>query len=584
MFETIGRYEKTGKISLKQKKNPEWEPCQVCDGRDAILFTGEIYNLGDLKSDLKIGGESIDAPEILLRYFKKYGIDRLLSKLNGIFAIAIFASADTTLYLIRDHTGIYPLYYFEQPEWILFSSEVKMFLENGVSARLSYEGVFSYLANQSAQEPFTLIDGIKALGPGELLKYSDRGIDIKAYWNPADCTLSHSKQYDSFDAAGKNLCDLLHKAISVRKNSGHRTGILLSGGIDSSAIVAISRLLNNNEEIHTFTVTHDNPAFDEREFARLVAKKNKTIEHELHISNEMIGQCIFEALETADQPSVDGVNTYFSSKLIKENGFDSVVSGLGGEFFVEDDATAFLRIKKKYNYLSHIPSIAATMIDNHTDNKRIRYASMLIKSEDAFFAYLRLLSDGQIKRIVSRDVYNKHKDELDSWHKIAYKHLVREAAKLPDDIAKKYFYESRTLHVSTWLKDVMQNSIKQGVMPQFPLMDYRLIEYLFNLPISAKADYKTSKVHLVNAAEGNIPAECVYRKKLGFVFPFFEYFKVSMRSEMERFFLGGYSSEFFDKDNLKRVWKSFLEGEENWAVIWKLFVLDRWITNNHIIL
>lgn len=582
MFNLIGKFDNNKKtIDVKKLNTGGGSPAHENSIKKQLVFQGDIYNLNELKEELNMFKDETDIQKVLVEYLDKYGMKALLSRINGIFAIAYLDKKEHVLYLVRDHAGVFPLYYYRTEDGILFSSEVKMFLKNGVDPRLSYEGVFSYLANQSSQEPFTLIDGVMALGPGEMLKYSDRAIEIKSYWNPAD-SIFKNVQNDDFDVAGEKLRDLLYSAISIRNNSAHKSGILLSGGIDSSAIVAISRLLNSEGDIHTFTVTHENKQFDESTYASLVAKGNETIEHELRITEELIGKGIFGALDIADQPSVDGVNTYFSSKLIKDYGFDSVVSGLGGEFFVEDDATAFLELKKKYDLLSRFPKGVASIIDNNTNSKKIRYATMLIKSEDAFFAYLRLLSDGQIRKIVSRDVYSKHKDKIDVWHKEAYNHLVAEAKILPDVIAQKYFYESRTWHVSTLLKDVMQNSIKQGVMPSFPLMDYRLIEYLFNLPILSKADFRTSKVHLVNAAEGRIPSDCIYRKKLGFVFPFGDYFKGVLGEEMENFFIGSGSSDFFNRDYLNRVWKDFCEGKESWAVIWKLYVLNRWIKQNSI--
>ena len=576
MFNLLGKLDRTQRMLVKE--NNFWIDTPIYEdlSQSQLIFKGEIYNLNELKRELNNVRSENNIQRVLVEYLEKYGMEALLSKINGIFAMAYFDVKKHVLYLVRDHAGIFPLYYYRTSDGIMFSSEVKMFLNNGVAPVLSYEGVFSYLANQSAQEPYTLIDGIMALGPGEMIKYSDNMFEVKSYWNPAD-RIGNTVKYDDFDVAGEKLKDLLQSAISMRDNSIHKSGILLSGGIDSSAIVAITRLLNPESDIHSFTVTHENKRFDESIYAGLVAKKNSTIEHELHVTEELIGKGIFEALDIADQPSVDGVNSYFSSKLIKECGFDSVVSGLGGEFFVEDDATAFLGLKKKYDLLTKFPKGVATVLDKHTNNKKIRYAAMLMKSEDAFFAYLRLLSDGQIKKIVSGDLYHINKDRLDAWHKVAYNHLVMEAKTLPDIIAKKYFYESRTWHVSTLLKDVMQNSVKQGVMPSFPLMDYHLIEYLFHLPISSKADFKTSKVHLVNAAKGRIPSECIYRKKLGFVFPFGDYFKGVLWDEMENFFVGGGASEFFNIAYLKQVWKDFCEGTESWAVIWKLYVLNRWI-------
>lgn len=583
MFNMIGKYIKNEKRMLIKRSDTDWTEyfCRDSDKAD-ILFTGEIYNLADLLKDLPDIYRESEVSLVVLKYYKLFGIDKLLSVMNGIFAFAILDAINDMFYLIRDHMGIYPLYYYETAGEIYFSSEVKSFLENGITAKLSYEGFYSYMANQSAQEPFTLIQGINALGAGGMLvSRAKKEAVLNTYWNPA-VVKQNGSVADSFEDAGMVLKELLFDAVKIRDNEKHKTGILLSGGIDSSAIVSISRILKPKDSIHTFTVTHDNSLYDEGKYAHLVARQNRTIEHNLHISGELISECIYDALDICDQPSLDGINTFFSTKLIKDYGFDAIVSGLGGEFFVEDDVPTYLKLKKYQGILRYLPDYMGDIIDGLTNDGRTKKISMLIKSDDAFFANLRLLSDGQIRKLISPDVYRNHKDEMIRWSQIAYRPLIEEAKDLPDYISKKYFYESRTWHVSTLLKDVMQNSIKQGGCVRFPLMDYRLVEYLFHLPLSSKADFRTSKVHLVNASEGGIPSECIYRKKMGFVFPFVDYLKSALRDEMVDFFTMGNAYSIFNKKQLKYTWTEFMHNREHWEVIWKLFILDRWMNKYNI--
>lgn len=585
MFGMIGKYSNQDGGLLVKYGQSEWEEVECRDEKgNAIIFSGEIYNLLGLCSDLKKSEEgqiqNLDTTEgILLKYYTLFGMERLLNQINGIFAIIIFDRNAKRLYLIRDHMGIFPLYYYESNKQILFSSEVKLFLECGVAPKLSYEGLFSYLANQSVDEPYTLIKKVKAVSAGSFVVADGTGVKSpQIYWDAAVAVFEKYKGNipDSFNEAGDKLKDLLLDAIKIRNNGGKR-GILLSGGIDSSAIVALSRQLDPVGRIDTFTCGYEKREYDEKKYAHLVAKENKAIEHMLFITGDFIKEYLSEALDNEDQPTLDGINTFFSSKMIKELGFDTVVSGLGGEFFVEDDIGVYLKLQRYVERFQYVPNCMGKFLDCIAMNRKFRTAAQCISAKDAYFVSQRIRSDAEIEQLVDNDVIKNHRREMWQWEEIANREIVKNAKLLPDAIARKYYLESKTWHVSTLLKDVMQNSWGQGLKTQFPLMDFRLVEYLFSLPLASKADFKTSKIHLVNASNGKIPKECIYRTKMGFVFPLAEYFRNELKDEMEGFYLGMEASPLFNHRTLKRIWNKFINRQESWTIVWKLYRLDRWI-------
>lgn len=582
MYRMIGKFNKNnGRLLVKYDDHGWAKPTKEDEFSNSILFSGEIYNLLSLQEDLKNKGAkeyNSDTAEVLLKYYRVFGINRMLSEINGIFAFVIFDKEKQVLYVVRDHMGIFPVYYYEYDKGILFSSEVKNFLKIGVPAKFSREGLFSYLVNQSVDEPFTLIRNIRALPPGSVMTISKNGgVKYELYWDAAYSCNGKNKQIDSFDEAGAKLRKLLFDSVKIRTEGSKKTGVLLSGGIDSSAIVCLMRSMRPNDQIDTFTVIHENPKYDEREYAHLVAQKNNTTEHDLSITSRLIGEYLDDALNNADQPSLDGINTYFSSRLIKKLGFDAVISGLGGEFFVEDDISVYLKLQKYSRVLQYAPNWTGRLLDRVVSNKKVKTFSECITSKDAYFVSQRLLSDGEALKLLNDDIAGQLKRIRNKWEDIAYDEIIKRGENLPDAIAKKYYYESKTWHVSTLLKDVMQNSINQGLKTKFPLMDYRLMEYLFSLPLASKADFRTSKVHLVNAAGNGLPKECIYRKKMGFVFPFADYFQTELKDEMVSFYLAGDAEALFNRNMLKRIWNDFVNGHESWTIIWKLFVLDRWI-------
>ena len=306
----------------------------------SITYNGETYNFRELRSE--IGDQfgpwrSTTDTEVLLRAYRKWGVDAF-KRLRGMFAVAIWDQAKHELILARDQFGIKPLYYFistndeRQPHRLAFSSEVRALLASElVPRRLSREAVASYLSYGSIQAPLTIVEGVKAVMPGECLiirPHNDR-LDIQTVSTKSEARSRDSSFRTSSEAAAV-LREQLEQSVNAHLVSDVPLGVFLSGGMDSSALVALMSSVSK-ERPRTFSVVFDDDNLSEARHSRLVADKFQTVHEEILLSEAQLLGLLPGAIQSFDQPSMDGVNTYVVSKAVKEAGVTVALSGLGGD-------------------------------------------------------------------------------------------------------------------------------------------------------------------------------------------------------------------------------------------------------------
>src|SRR5467141_3291144 len=289
----------------------------------AIIFNGELYNYRDLRERLSLCGHRFATKsdtEILVHAWEEWGED-FLTELRGMFAFALldlrerYATAPI-LFLARDPLGIKPLYYTQTPEGFAFASEVRALLASGaVPKRLSQDAVTAYLLFGSVSEPVTLLEGVFSLPPGHrmLLHVPERRRTPRArpWWDPMVSPAARDPRAPrDFSSAAKKL-----RAHLIADGP---VDLLLSSGFDSGAIAALAAQARSG--IESFTLTYPGTAFDEGELARLAANRFKTKHTEVPLSGETVLSRLDEALAALDQPTMDGINTYFVSWAAKEVG------------------------------------------------------------------------------------------------------------------------------------------------------------------------------------------------------------------------------------------------------------------------
>src|SRR5579863_9886049 len=311
-------------------------------GDVGFVFNGEIYNFRRLRSELEQAGHHFRTKsdtEVVVHAYEEWG-DACVEHLRGMFAFALLdmrggGAAAPRVFLARDRLGIKPLYYSVAGGALVFASEVRALLASGcVQRQISTGALDSYLLFGSVCEPMTLVDGVWSLPPGHRVSISAsvdvQKVEPEPYWTFGGAAAEKPDGgHASLEAAAKQLRPILEEAISGHLIADVPLGIFLSSGLDSTAIVALASAMQTG--LHTFTVMFPEQEFSEAEPARATAKHFGTKHEELLLDGKEMLEHLDEAVASLDQPSMDGINTYFVSWAARRAGLKVALSGLGGD-------------------------------------------------------------------------------------------------------------------------------------------------------------------------------------------------------------------------------------------------------------
>ena len=317
-------------IDLNSRSN---QPMHDNSSRYTITYNGEFYNFLEIKNELKnlYDFKTNSDTEVLIAGYKVYG-KNILDKINGCFAFAIYDNKKKELFFARDRIGINPLYFSFSNGIFIFSSEIRSILGTGlVKKEVDNLGIHQFLTSQSTHYPNTIIKGIQMLDPGSfgILDHGKLKLSIQKYWR-MQIVNKDNAQLESEKSTVKNVRNMVLKAVEARQVSDVKIGAFLSGGLDSSVIVAAMNQLGV-KELNTFSLVHEQTEFDESIYSDLIAKTFNTNHNKIKVGKSEILSSIKEALDIYDSPSLDGINSYLVSKKIKETGIRVALSGLGGD-------------------------------------------------------------------------------------------------------------------------------------------------------------------------------------------------------------------------------------------------------------
>ncbi|HEY1769802.1 MAG TPA: asparagine synthase (glutamine-hydrolyzing) [Chthoniobacterales bacterium] len=312
------------------------QPMQSPDGRYTIVFNGEIYNYDVLRKQLLAGGCSLRShsdTEVMLELFCQEGPE-CLDKLEGMFAFAIWDEEQGKLFLARDPLGIKPLYLTNTPDRICFASEMRALLLTGMTERkISDAGLFGYLLSGSVPEPETIVEGVRLLPAGHYLIWSEKECSLQSYWEvnfPDEKDEPRSMMVTSREEATRIVRGALVESIGRHLVSDVPVGVFLSGGIDSTAVVALASQ-QTTEPLRTFSISFDDPGFNEGDVAARTAAHFGTKHTDWRIDAATAKESFKDFLDRSDQPTIDGFNTFCVAKMAHDHGLKVVLSGLGGD-------------------------------------------------------------------------------------------------------------------------------------------------------------------------------------------------------------------------------------------------------------
>lgn len=524
-------------------------------GSLVIILNGEIYNYKELQAQLKLLGyvfTSGNDTETVLHGYAEWGID-VVHKLDGFFAFSLYDKSKNELFLVRDRIGVKPLYFSLQGGFLSFASEIKALWElPWMRQDLSAQALYHYLTFMVTPAPYTLFQGIYKLPAGYYIKVdAQRRVTYNEWYDllraipeqaPAECL-------DSL-ACIDNIKSLLFASAKKRMIADVPVGAFLSGGIDSSLNVAM--MAQTGQKIKTFTVSFaDGPEHDELSWARLVAQRFETEHHEITITEEDAAHFFESMVYHLDEPLADCVCIpfYFVSKLAHDNGIKVVQVGEGADelFFGYPLYVQHLRLHDFWWHPANriVPSFMRKPVARAVDlvlKKRPHYADLMrnwAQSRSHFWSGAVGFSERQKELIlVSKSlgriehdsvvsaIYPGLRQEFDSYAIIDY-HRRRLYDVIPNaDLGQEIMYlELKHRLPELLLMRADKMSMAASVEAREPYLDYRLIEFMFQIPLHIKFQHNTTKYLLKQVAQGILPDIIINRKKQGFGAPTMRWFE-----------------------------------------------------------
>jgi asparagine synthase (glutamine-hydrolysing) len=570
------------------------QPMNTPDGRFSIIFNGEIYNYRILRRELETEGVSFRShsdTEVLLQLYARRGAE-CLKLLRGMFAFAVRDNQTGEVFIARDQLGIKPLYYNHTDNVFIFASEVRALLASGlVPRRLSRAGLISYLGSGSVASPHTIIEGVRILPPGHYIIIkpqadSSLGVEETPY---TDGWLESASAPEGLDrqSAVEALRDALKESVRIHLESDVPLGPFLSGGIDSSAIVALMSLVSNNRP-KTFSVVFSEEKFSEAQHARQVAKKFDTEHHEIHLGEQQLFEMLPDAIGAEDQPTMDGVNTYVVSKAVKEAGITVALSGLGGDELFAGYPT--FRRALRLRSAAHIPGSLRKGVASF--GGRVWNDSVQKKK-----LWQLMSSDGDPANAceISRQLFPL--GEVDSFFidrgdfvsdLSANFSYVTEEFNGGDVINAVSLCELRGYMSNTLLRDTDCMSMAHSLEVRVPFVDVEVVHFVLGLPGDWKTNGGRPKPLLQDALGDLLPPEVMYRPKMGFTLPFEDWMQSRLCGEIDEAFDDERQFELIGlrPKMVREVWRQFLRAPQKvgWSRPWALYVLGRWCEQHQVTL
>tara|TARA_B110000879_G_scaffold211485_1_gene304363 strand:+ start:203 stop:2077 length:1875 start_codon:yes stop_codon:yes gene_type:complete len=569
-------------IDLDRKSN---QPFISNDHNIVVVYNGEIYNFLDLKNKLSKSYKfkTKSDTELVIAAYQQWGI-KMVEKFNGMFSFALWDKEKDLFFLCRDRLGIKPLYYSEQNESIIFSSSVKSINKYFLNkTSINNDDFVDFLRFGTVHSPNTFLNEIKSLKRASYLVASVEETKIVEYWN-----FFHNSIFISDNTnPQKKIKELLLDSVDKRMMSDVPFGIFLSGGIDSSILVAAASKVSTNN-INTFSVVFKEKSFDERKFSSIVASKYQTNHNEIEIHPDELLHQIEEPFEFMDHPSVDGINTYFISKAVKDKGYKMALSGAGSDelfsgYPVFKNSIELSNKQWLFSFPPQIRRLVSNLLVLYKPNlqsEKIREILnlKLLELSNFYPIFRKIFPDSSILNLSNQNLrLESPYSQLWADNELSFNQRGYDTSFLN----KVSALEIETYLQNTLLRDADQMGMANSLEIRVPFLDHRLVEYVLSLSNNLKYPDFPKKL-LVDSTKGWIPEEIIHRKKMGFVFPWEKWMKNELKFFCEKSITNLESVPFFDISYVNSLWKSFLKNNSHvhWLQIWNLVVIGKWLSIN----
>ncbi|PSR56249.1 asparagine synthase (glutamine-hydrolyzing) [Adhaeribacter arboris] len=588
-------YDKVGlghrRLSILDLSSDGDQPMVDESGRYTIVFNGEIFNFLELKRKLINNGYTFFSgtdTEVLLKLYITEGKD-FLKRLNGFFAFAIYDKEEDSLFIARDRMGVKPLLVYKDEDQLLFASEMKAMLAFGIQRKIDFVSLYQYLQFNYIPGPASIFKGVKKLEPGHYL-YIKKNRVLKKAWYRIPYDRKKARKNDlSYEEQQKKLVNLLDDAVQRRLIADVPLGAFLSGGIDSSVIVALAS--RHTQHLNTFSIGYkDEPFFDETRYAQLVADKYKTNHTVFSLTNQDLYDHLFDVLNYTDEPFADSsaLAVYILSKRTREkvtvalsgDGADELFAGYNkhlGDFKVRKGGFVAEVVTFLGPLWDVLPKSRNSALGNRVRQFKRFSEGMLVSAKDRYYNWAtladeeeaNLLLSKRIRRALSKNIYKKRKKHI-------LEHIHQEG-----DLNEVLYTDMQLVLPNDMLTKVDLMSMANSLEVRTPFLDYKVVNFAFTLPQSSKIDADIKKRIVQDAFRPLLPAELYKRPKHGFEVPLLKWFRNELQPLITNELLSDdfiHSQDIFSVNEIRKLKAKLFSSnpEDVHARIWALIVFQHW--------
>ncbi len=565
------------------------QPMSNEDGSLWIVFNGEIYNFAALRENLIQQGHTFRShtdTETIVHLYEQYGAE-CVQHLRGMFAFAIWDRSRRRLFLARDRVGKKPLFYRLDARSFWFASEIKAIVEDPEVPRApDYTAIHHYLSFQSAPAPWSAFAGIKKLPPAHWLMLENGKLQLHRYWRLDFSRKRAVRSLQEEEALAEEVKSVLGEATRLRMISDVPLGAFLSGGMDSSAVVALMAE-SSSRPIKTFSIGFNHREYTETQYARLIAKRYKTDHREFEVQPRAV-EILPRLVWHYNEPFADSsaIPTYYVSKLAREFVIVALNGDGGDEAFGGYDRYYALALARRLQWMTRVLPASwmrrlAKALPGGGDPKRLAWRARRFLQEfgkplaEQYFDWNCYFSDG-LKSALYADGFAPGALIQDSFQllKAAY-----DSADAVDFVDRTLQVDALTYLPDTLLVKVDVASMANSLEARSPLLDHVVMELAASLPVGLKLRGRQKKYILKRAMRRLIPEEILNRSKMGFGVPLADWFRGELKDFARDILLSERfrGRHLFQEDFVRKMLEEHAANRWNWQYqIWSLLMLELW--------
>ena len=563
------------------------QPISNEDRQIWVVYNGEVYNFQELRRELLSRGHIFKTEtdtEVLVHLYEEYG-EGFVSRLRGMFAFALWDQREKALLLARDRVGIKPLYYRLTDDSIIFASEIKAILQDSsVVPEVNYGIIDRFLTYLYTPGTETLFKNIYRLSPGFYLLFKNGKEHLKQYW---DIDFAKPDTTRNLDELVQQLSELLRESARIHMISDVPVGFLLSGGVDSTALLSLA-MEETNKDVSTFTIGFEGQEFaDERHYARLAAREFGTKHYDITIDaddfKDFLPKYVWHMEEPVCEPSA--IALHYVSKLAKEH-VKVLISGEGGDeafagYTNYRDIVWLERFKTALGpFKGSLLKLLLALRMGHVPyfRKIYRYAPLLSMPLERYY-YSRTSSPFRFFPSKREQLYSESlRCKTDTTYSIEPSNRILESTDTLDCLSKMLYVDTKTWLPDDLLMKADKITMAHSLELRVPLLDHKILEFAASLPSRWKVSGFNTKHILKKAVKGRIPAMIARRKKAGFPVPYESW----LRSELDEFtreiLLDKTTLErgYFEKGALEQLLSQHSAGRALSQEVFSLISLELW--------